>query len=251
MAVSNVNASNDGSLYLNNADYATVRNASVASSLYTTGIFVGQDKGAVYAIYRGFLTFAIPEMSDITSCVLHLDGSADYSTTDFDLYIVSSTYSNPLVLEDYDLIGSTPYNDTWNSSSYSAGDNALTFNATGLAAVLAAQGTSLRFALRSKKDVDATAPTNIEALKFTAGQNAYLTITYTEPPIEETVEATGEGGVEVGISLTHPIEATGEGEVSVGIPVEVAGGIALSNSEIITLGSLYLNSEISGLITRY
>ncbi len=176
-------ASNEGCINAYSYDnYATVHNAATGDNAQTAFIEVGQnyifsDPDQIWFIRRAFATFAIPEMSAITSVVLHLNGQFDASTTDFEIYVVSSTYSNPLVIGDYDLVGTTSWNNAWNSSSYSADDNALTFNATGLAAVLAAEGTTLRIGLRSKRDVDSTAPTGNEYIDFDL--NPTLTITYT------------------------------------------------------------------------
>ncbi len=187
MATANVNATNDAShVYALNADYPTAQGATTGT--VSGNLRVGQyyDATPIYGVYRSFLAFAIPSMLDITSCILHLDGQSDNSTTDFNMYIVSSTYTTP-VSEDFDLVGTTLWSDAWNSVNYSANDNAITLNSTGLSAVLAAQGGTLRIALRSEKDINATTPTGSERVNFTPNGNAYLTITYTEPVYAPTV----------------------------------------------------------------
>lgn len=175
---SSINTTNDGYIYNDYTTvYATAHDATTGWHQHAS-INVGQSASGEYRVYRGFLTFAIPAMANVSSCVLHLDGTANWSNVDFELYIVSSTYSDPIVNEDFDLVGATTWNDTWNSSSYSNDDNALTFNSTGLLSILASQGNTLKLALRSKEDVANSAPTDNELVKFTSGGNAYLTIIY-------------------------------------------------------------------------
>jgi len=68
---------------------------------------------------------------------------------------------------------------------------------------------------------------------------------------KHAIEATGEGEIEIGVSLTHPVEATGESEIDITLNNKVTAGPASSSSEIITSGSLDINSENSSLITRF
>lgn len=170
-------ADNEGFVNSYDVTYETARGASTGDEKIDGNIMAGQEfSGGLYNIRRAFLCFAIPSMSSVSSAVLHLDGLVNGSTTDFDLYVVSSTYDTPLDTGDFDLCGIDSYNDTWNSTSYSNDDNEITFSAAGLGAVLAAQGDTLRIALRSSRDISATAPSGLEYCVFSA--NPVLTITY-------------------------------------------------------------------------
>ncbi len=170
-------ATNEGRIVASNATYTTAQGATTGSADFDY-FYVGQETDS-FGVFRSFMTFAIPATSEVAACVLHLDGYLNHSTTDFEIYVVSSTYSNPMDGNDFDLVGSTAWNETWNSSSYSADDNAITFNATGRAVVLAAQGGTLRMALRSLEDINISAPTGQEDVHFNI--NPTLTITYTLP----------------------------------------------------------------------
>lgn len=186
-------ATNDGLVRNVAADtYTNVRDAATGGTAQTSQIGVGQNVIVSYYIFRGFASFAIPDMSACTACSLFLEGKEDNSTTDFGVYIHTSTYSNPITEGDYDLFdghqasgiyNGTVLNNTWNSSSYSPTWNEFVFNAAGLAVVLAAKNTTLRLVLISKEDYDNSAPTDSEYIYFessaTAGKEPYLSLTYT------------------------------------------------------------------------
>ncbi|MCX6787065.1 MAG: hypothetical protein NTY93_00885 [Candidatus Kaiserbacteria bacterium] len=189
-----ITATNDGVLlnYINN-DYLGTRNAATAPSKGLSTIGIGQYyQVPEYAVYRGFLSFVLPDMVALSTASLFLDGFADYSTTDFGVYVLTSTYSNPLANEDFDLFDGhqasgaytgTVLNNTWNSSSYSANWNEFVFNATGTTTIFAARNTTLKLAMISKEDYDGSVPGNDEYLHFSAsslgaGVAPYLSITY-------------------------------------------------------------------------
>ena len=193
--MTNVIASNDSYIRNSNATYTTARNATAGDNTGATYHYVGaQNGGSVYYMWRSFASFAIPDMATLTAASLFLYGSADASTVDFDVYIHTSTYSNPLVVADFDLFtghqasgvyNGTILNNAWNSSSYSATWNEIVFNAAGIAAILAAKNTTFRIVLISKNDYDNTAPgvdTN-EYVRFktssSAGLEPYLALTFT------------------------------------------------------------------------
>lgn len=188
-------ATNDKRLYIGNATYTTARNAVTAENTYAQ-LYVGQqlDSG-VYAIWRTFANFAIPEMSAISACSLFLNGSADGSLTDFNIYCLEGSQSIPLVVEDFDQFNgwqaSGAYNGTilnnqWNSSSYSADWNEIVFDVDGKSLVLANSGSTLYLCLISNEDYNNSAPSSLEYVRFNAstdtGLEPYLSITFTPPP---------------------------------------------------------------------
>lgn len=185
-------ATNNGAVYTSNGDYATGRNLTSGGTTDTATLRIGQSTG--YTCRRGFCTFAIPTAATITAVSLFLYGKTDVSTTDFELYVLVSTYSATLTDTDFPLFAGwaasgtytgTVLNNTWSSASYSATWNELVFNAAGLAAVLAANSGTLKLAVISKEDYASSAPTNDEYINFetsgTVGKEPYLAITYTLP----------------------------------------------------------------------
>jgi hypothetical protein len=195
--------SNDGSLYsYGNTTYATSRDASAAKDVNPASwLRVGQLLDVtLYLVFRSYFSFAIPDMSTLIAASLFLEGKVDDSTTDFGIYIHTSTYSNPLVLNDFDLFDGwragnthtgTVLNNSWNSSSYSATWNEIVFNAAGLAAVLAKKNDTFKMAAISKEDYDNSAPPDTESVVFegssVSGKEPYLSITYTPPIVVPTV----------------------------------------------------------------
>ncbi len=190
----NITTTNDGYTYNNSiVSYAAARDATAGLSAQTDQWIVGQNYSAPdRTVYRSFASFAIPNMSAISAASLFLDGLTDNSTTDFEIYIVTSTYSNPLVKEDFDVFdghqtgeadNGTVLNSAWNSSAYSADWNEITFDADGLAAILAKSNSTLSIALISKEDYDNSAATDGEYVSFESsgesGKEPYLLITYT------------------------------------------------------------------------
>ncbi len=181
--------SNDGKVVSTNATYATARNAAAGSSASAQEINIGQLAG--FNVLRSFISFAIPDLGTATAISLFLKGESDHSTTDFDMYVLTSTYSNPLVKEDFDLLdgwGTGTFtgavlNNTWNTSSYAGNENwnELTFNAAGISATVAKKSDTLKLALISKEDYDKSEPTNDEYINFYgsyyAGKKPYLSIT--------------------------------------------------------------------------
>jgi hypothetical protein len=197
---SNVEATNDGYAYGYNFVYATSRDAATATGKSTVEMFVGQllTGGSIYITDRAFLSFDIPDMSSISAASLFLEGAYDFSTTDFEIYIHTSTYSNPLVVGDYPLFDGrqtggahtgTVLNNTWNSSSYSATWNEIEFNVSGLLSIINSSGATWKIALISKEDYNNSAPTGNEYLGFHASATADK-----EPYLELTYEAAAGGG---------------------------------------------------------
>lgn len=183
-------STNDGDAFSSNASYSTARNATTGAGVATTRMAIGQGTEA-FSIYRGFASFAIPNYTSIISASLFLYGRFDQSATDFDIYIHTSTYSNPLVKEDFDLFdghqssgayNGTVLNNTWNTSSYSSTWNEITFNSSGISAILAKANDTLKIAIISKEDYDNSEPSGAEYVGFQthleSGKEPYLSITY-------------------------------------------------------------------------
>lgn len=187
----NVTANTDGYIAANDATYLTARNATTgfqASNQYhATGQYLG------FYVTRSFMMFTIPTMTALSAASLFLNGRSDGSTTDFELDIYESTYAalSETRFDEFDgwaasgAYTGTRLNNTWNTSSYSAGWNELVFNAAGLAAILAKSGTSFKIALLSEEDQLASEPAGNEYVEFqssvTAGEEPYIALTYTPP----------------------------------------------------------------------
>ncbi len=203
---SEITAANDGYAYSNNSTYTTARNAGTGTGNTDTLIIIGQQYATyTYSVRRGFLSFSIPGAASVSACSLFLYGDYDGSTVDFDVYIHTSTYTNPLAKEDFDLFdgheasgqySGTILNDTWNSADFLSADwNEFTFNNDGLTAVLGSQGNTFKVAMLSKEDYDSSQPgSDTEWVRFnssyTEDKEPYLSITYTPPPTPVAVGGT-------------------------------------------------------------
>jgi len=188
-----VEATNDGYLLLGAAgSYAAARNAVTATSV-TAGLYFGQRYvGGKYYQNRAFFSFVIPDIDNLDAASLFAEGRNNNSKTDFDACILNSTYSDPLVVADFEQFdgwqasgayNGTVLNDTWNSSSYSATWNEIVFNATGLTDILAGAATTMKFAMISSRDYANTTPTGSEYIGFegsgVGGKEPYLSLIYT------------------------------------------------------------------------
>jgi len=126
---------------------------------------------------------------DVTACTLYLKGSGDNSATDFYVRVVPGTFTGDPDVEWFnDFVGwassggytlSTSYVDSWNTSSFTAGWNALTFNATGIDSVKSHLGSEVPFAIMMVSSRDATpeTPSGLELVGFV--NNPFLHIEYT------------------------------------------------------------------------
>jgi|GEM_PF-1427388 len=197
-----ITATNDGRIYTSTqATYTLARDATTGTNYAATLPSIGQFYSpTAYDVYRAFLSFAIPDMATVTSASLFLNGASDSSTTDFDIYFHTSTYTGFANGNDFDLFdghqasgayNGTILNNTWNTSSYSANWNEFVFNADGLAAILTKKNTTFKIAGISKEDYIDSAPTGAEFVIFrgsdTAGEEPYLLITYTGTATAPTV----------------------------------------------------------------
>lgn len=222
-----VTATNDGAPGGANAVYNTIRNSSDPPGLDVRWGVGQQWVDPYYYIYRSFGSFALPEMSSVSACSLFLNGYGDYSDTDFDIYIHTSTHSDPLVKADFDLFdghqatgsyNGTVLNNSWNSVDYSADWNEIVFNGAGLTAVLAKQNDTFNIVVISKEDYGNSTPTNQEKVTFNqssiGGSEPYLSITYTQA-ITEAVSALVEVEALIPSSVIFPLSALVETEVAI------------------------------------
>ncbi len=244
-------ATNNGYAYSDNTDpptYTDARNAITGSAKATNMFSVGQLID--FRIGRGFASFVIPDMSSISAASLFLEGNGDASVVDFEIYINTSTYSSPLVKEDFDLFdgwqASGAYNgsilnNTWNSSSYSATWNEIVFNAAGLAAVLAKKNDTFKIVVLSKEDYNSSEPTDAEWINFesatTAGKEPYLSITYTLAPTAPT-NFTNTGATTTTLSYSWTDNSSDES----GFKIKKAGG------DTVTVGS-YAAGATTGTVS--
>ncbi len=145
-----------------------------------------------YTVRRAGLSFNLSELPigiTITEATLTMLGRENHSTNDFDLYVVSSYYSNDA--SGYskffgrtvgDAHTSIILNNNWNSSSFSTGWNTITFNDSGIDSLNAHIGGTFKIHLISSNDYDNTPPSMAEEwLYFNDGieNNPYLSVTYT------------------------------------------------------------------------
>jgi len=190
----NMRATNDGRIRSYDNTYTTARDDGAEEQVLSTQFTIGQSKaGEPFYLWRAFASFVLPEMSVVTSVILFLDGITNSSGTDFEIYIFTSTYTDPLETGDWGLFDGhqasgaydgTILNDVWDSDDYSATWNQITFNEAGRTAVLAAQNTTFKVALISKEDYGNSTPGDDEYIifspSFIAGETEpFLEIVYT------------------------------------------------------------------------
>ena len=177
-----------------NANYLTGRNSTSGNDASPNYIEAGQNYSTPnYYYHRGILNFAIPGMSSCSACTLYVDGAFDESTTDFNVNIYGANAARPtLTTADFSKFNGwqssgaytgTVLNNTWNTSSYSGGWNAIVFNSAGLDSVVKCKGDTLWIATLSSRDVAGTQPTGVERVTFSSSPTPYLSISYTVPTI--------------------------------------------------------------------
>lgn len=189
--VVDVEATNDGRIRVYDEVYATARNDGPNPNVSTTQNTVGQSSSGNFYLWRDFLSFVLPEMTEVTSVSLFLDGISNSSGTDFNVFIHTSTYTDPLEVGDWGLFdghqASGAYdgvglNESWNSVDYSDGWNEIVFNTPGKAAVLAAQGSTFKIVIISAEDYNNSQPGDDEYVIFSTtiheGLEPYLKIVY-------------------------------------------------------------------------
>ncbi len=177
-----------GRVYDRDSVYATARGNTVGDILSFTGITVGQScvvsPPAQYTVYRGFMQFDLSTVSPaITSCeeaYLNLTGTADASDTDFNIYLVTGTWTaGSLNVDSYDefsgwVAGTADYTGTILNESFltttqfsTSTTNRIRLNRAGRTAIVRATGSVLKLMLLSSRDYgyDAT-PTGDEYVRF-------------------------------------------------------------------------------------
>jgi len=159
--------------YHTSTDYETVHDAATADARddITEENFVGQ--GLAYYIYRSYLYFdtsLLPDNANITSVVLSIYISNDYSYTDFNVTVQSGqpTYPHiPLQLSDYYYGYYTGNGGSRNTSEISgAGYWNITLNSEGRSWIQTDGITKL--CLRSSRDINSQEPTQGEYIIFYA-----------------------------------------------------------------------------------
>lgn len=179
-------------------DYDTARNTNIGSWATPT-ITVGQQFNPAigYGVYVGYLQVAVPAgVTSIEEAVIYLKGVSDYSTTDFEIYLVEGNW--PALSEEgamfndyvgYESSGAyslTLFSETYNSSEYVTYDatkddneayNLIRLNAAGKAYLISKAGSVAKFAFISKEHADNSAPTGNEYINFEAS-TAMLKLRY-------------------------------------------------------------------------
>jgi hypothetical protein len=187
-------AVNDGRIRsITSAGYQAARD-TLAGNADGNWIQAGQFTiGSNYHVYRGFLSFPLPEMYTISACTLYVKGLYDYSTdSEFDLSITGAdAYGSTLQGDDFPRFeghqSGSPHtgiilNQSWNSVSFTTGWNGIVFNPAGLDSIRAASGDTLRIAILSAHDYSNTPPSGSEYVVFqssaTPGSEPYLALDY-------------------------------------------------------------------------
>ena len=196
-------------MYDRDGTYNTARDNGDADSNSSGGCSVGQK--TTFDVIRGYMEFPIPALSSVASCYLYTYGDADNSTTDFDIELFTGSWIS-MATSQWDAFdgwtaGSahtgTNLAESWNTSSFSVGWNIIELNAAGRAAILAAQGTTIKIAMVSAEDVSRSEPTGDEYVSFesiaSAGEEPFLRITETA-----AADATLEGVTLQGVSVNPP-----------------------------------------------
>lgn len=214
-------SASDGHIHSNEAwdsSYSTQRNASTGSSPLDTytSLAVGQyynvpPTAPTYRVFRAFIYFdtsGLPDSSVVSSATLKLYGKADSSDTDFYIQIqTGGTYPHdPLVTGDYYYTHYSGDGGTLSTSGFStSGYNSIALSATGLSWI--SLDSSTKLVLRSKEDVDNSAPSGAEwvtvyAYEQGTGYWPQLEVTYsaTNPP---TVTAQDASDVSTTTAILH------------------------------------------------
>ncbi|MDW7680065.1 MAG: CARDB domain-containing protein, partial [bacterium] len=193
--------SGDGSISgdpMYSGNYTNLRNASQGVPSYTgSGANIGQNYGGSYSIHRGYFPFdtrSIPSNATITNAVLKVWGLFNHSDTEFDLCIVQSTQQSTgsLISSDYPRVSTTIGGYKSTSSFSNTSYNQITLNTTGKSWI--AKGSYTKLAIRSREDINASAPTNAEWVSVYSKESSHppiLTITYeiAEPPVQPNLVA--------------------------------------------------------------
>lgn len=190
-------SNNDGDVYYIGSGYGSTRNATTGYHSDTTTTFrLGQTRepsfpSYIYSLYRGMVLFdtsTLPSDANITSVILSLYVSANYSITDFNVTIQSGAPTYP-----HDSLENGDYYHNWysgnggnrNTSTISALSYwNVTLNSSGIAWINDDGITKL--CLRSSRDINCNTPTGNEYITIYASEGGAsyapkLYVTYTTP----------------------------------------------------------------------
>jgi hypothetical protein len=192
---------NGGYLYgAANADFDVARDATTGVTLYNNELGVGMSiPGTTYQVNKTFLKFVlpIPLNTIILADTLKLFGYTDYSTEDFNIYILSASQAKPTFttadLQNFDgwntgAFTGVKLNNTWRTNTdYSAtGYNNFILNAAGLDTTNTCVGDSVAYVFVSEQDYEDSAAAASARVRFrglTVGADSLpkMSIKYTTP----------------------------------------------------------------------
>lgn len=179
-------------LRYHDASYANTRNGAGTfdgvlnwGNVNTAG-FSNTFDGTNYAIDRFFFHFditSIPTNATIVSAFLRVVGTNTTNTnvdSDSVTIVQSTVTSNTTIVQgDWTNIGSTSYGSLAFASYNNAGNNDITLNATGVAAIQSALGGHVKMGGRTAKDISNTTPSGANQQTFSG--TGLLSVTYTVP----------------------------------------------------------------------
>ncbi len=173
-----------------NAVYLTARNATTGIGVEST-FDTGQQGPGTFFVWRSFFAFPIGALTGtVAACSLYVDGHTDGSTTDFNIYLLNASgYKSEKTTADFDQFdgwqasgayNGTILNNTWNSSSYSANWNIITFNQAGIDLLTTAANDTLWIVALSEEDYNASEPAAGEFVIFNtvAAAAPYISFSY-------------------------------------------------------------------------
>ncbi len=247
----------DGRVNGYSTDYPTAQTTGAASASAEISLPVGQLLAATYyTVYRCAVFFAtgdLPDDASITGASVVLSGFADVSATDFDVTMVAYSGGAPAGTADFGSFGTTSFG-TVNTSTYTSGDNTITLNATGRAAIVKNANTPM--GIVSSRDISATAPTGNEYVRFDSANGSpapKIDITYesgtTDKPTADTIAPHLTHATTIGLPSTAQTIAPHFTEsASIAAAITTVDTIAPHFSELAQHGPYITAAQVGGVI---
>ena len=190
MSVTAYSDTYDWTGYANSLVFLTARNAAArrvegpgGATIQAGEELFGGDSN--FYVYRAGIIFDLTSLTGatITAATIDIYVSAINNSDAETIYVVNGTWPNPSAAGDWDLFTRTSYGSKAMSTMTDDAVNALSLNATGLAAIT--QGTTNNYTLIGTGDFDGlTLPVGADYIQFNSAAGAtppVMTVTYTLP----------------------------------------------------------------------